>query len=638
MTTKRQSAKLAAVAARAQLQQEMMDEEEVVGVAPTTLPPKKSAMAKPSTSTFAVNDEVLLLDESILPASPPPLNDDVVSGATRISPTKRIAKNVPFETPSPSPNTKKRVSDDSLTQLTSKVARTGQKPSVPLNRLFRKLSPVEEAMVSSDELIEMDLQSCISTMSLKEKKELLKPGMKPKKQVTDSKTFERACQLAAKDPAACVKRLVQLAKGNIDALVEFAGILMKEPVGIIGSRRQLRVAAMRLLDIVLEIHSDHTGALCMKGEMLMPRQFFGTGHPETPYSTLELAYAYFAKADILGSQEGRFQRGRWLVAMAPVHESDAKVREGMRYVDEAASAGHARAYVFKAQVYEFPDRYGLKGRKRKATDNKMVVKWYMKAAEMGEGNAMNDIGSSYATKFGGLPYDFDEAVKYYVRAIKAGCLTAFENLGTHYETGMSGNAPDRVDYEKAMHYYRGGMEMRCCKCTYNIASAYDEGLGSIVKQDWEMAEEYYRHCIILAYDDEDEVMKVRAERALIALYICRLKLSEAGSEQAEIYIGKLNGWLNRRMLAGTLMEVNKCLMTAMDCQDMNQLEDLLGMGAGSVYDAALLIGAEVRDHDGENELSPDIKEKLKHMFGTCAEDVEIIFRSVVRKKRRRVSS
>ena len=38
----------------------------------------------------------------------------------------------------------------------------------------------------------------------------------------------------------------------------------------------------------------------------------------------------------------------------------------------------------------------------------MVLKWNMKAAEMGRNNEM---GSSYVTKFGDLPYDFSEAVK-----------------------------------------------------------------------------------------------------------------------------------------------------------------------------------------------------------------------------------
>ena len=64
---------------------------------------------------------------------------------------------------------------------------------------------------------------------------------------------------------------------------------------------------------------------------------------------------------------------------------------------------------------------------------------------------MNEVGSRYPSKFGGLPYDCNEAVKYYVRAIKGCCLTALKNLGIHYETGISGNASDRVDYVKTVH-------------------------------------------------------------------------------------------------------------------------------------------------------------------------------------------
>ena len=40
--------------------------------------------------------------------------------------------------------------------------------------------------------------------------------------------------------------------------------------------------------------------------MLTRRQFLGTGHPEIPYSALELTYTYLAKLDILGSLEGVF--------------------------------------------------------------------------------------------------------------------------------------------------------------------------------------------------------------------------------------------------------------------------------------------------------------------------------------------
>ena len=126
------------------------------------------------------------------------------------------------------------------------------------------------------------------------------------------------------------KRLIQIVKGNIEALVEFASIINKEPVGMIASRRQLRMTAMQLLDKVLQLDENYTVALCMKSEMLMPRKLFGAGYPNTPYSTLELEYAYFEKAYMLESREGRFHRGRWLVAMVPVHESDALLQERMQ--------------------------------------------------------------------------------------------------------------------------------------------------------------------------------------------------------------------------------------------------------------------------------------------------------------------
>ena len=98
----------------------------------------------------------------------------------------------------------------------------------------------------SDELIDTDKRSCVSTMCLKEKKKLLKP----KKRVTDSKTFEEACKLAAKDPVTSVERLIRLAKRKIDGSVEFWGIK--------GSKRQTRVVATQLLGTVLEINLIRT--------------------------------------------------------------------------------------------------------------------------------------------------------------------------------------------------------------------------------------------------------------------------------------------------------------------------------------------------------------------------------------------
>ena len=52
-----------------------------------------------------------------------------------------------------------------------------------------------------------------------------------------------------------------------------------------------------------------------------------------------------------------------------------------------------------------------------------------------------------------------------------------------------------------------------------------------VKQDWELAEKYDQHCIMLAYDNHDEFAKGRAERIYLSLYICRQMLYETRSQQ-----------------------------------------------------------------------------------------------------------
>ena len=626
MPSTRQSARAASKAVREQLQAMQGDE-----VTPSS-PPTTAVVAIDDKSPHAPDDP-LLFEDCIPPSATPPPEHNLSSAASRISPSK-TPEITPVDPASPKP--RKRVSEDfPLKSPKAKVPRTAKKGAKNV-KLTGPLTPHEEGTVVDRELlIDMEMKSCISLLSLSDKEISPKQKVVQKKQVTDSVIFEKACFVAAKDPTACANRLINLADGSIDALLEFANILVKGPVGIVGSRRQLRATAMQLIDKVLEMDENHVLALCMKGEMLMPKRFFGTGHANTPNSIMKLAYAYFTKADLLGSREGRFLRGRWLMTMMSIHQSAAKRREGKRYVDEAAMAGHARAYVFKAQMLEFPDNYGWDGTV-KASDRQMIVKWYMKAAEMGNGEALNDVGSSYASSFGGLPSDFDAAVKYYVRAIKAGCLTAFENLGTHYETGMSGIALDRIDYRKALHYYRAGMQMRCAKCAFNMASAYDEGLGDVVAKNFDLAEKYYKHCMLLAYDEEDEGMKLKATKALVAMYVTCLKLSEPGSEAVQLYMDKLRVWLNKRMLAGTLAQVNKCLAAAVDSGEVVDLEELLGSGgARELLNAGMIIAEEVRVC--LDELDEGVKTRLKHMFGASADEVEMRLKKA-RAIRRRVST
>ena len=486
--------------------------------------------------------------------------------------------------------------------------------------------------VDKKELLQMEARTHISCLSLKNEQNL--PGNAFKK-VTDSKTFEAACLLAAKDHRGCAKSLVKQARGNLEAMVEFATLLISAPVGRIGSRRNMRAAAVILLDRVLSINSNHTIAMCVKGEMLLPRPFFGTGPSDTPYPVIEEAFSYFCKADMLGSREGRFLRGRWLVTLSSIHKSRRRTREGMQYVKEAADGGHARAYVFLAQVHEFPGKYGWNDGNPTKANKKQIVQWYLKAAELGNPEALNDVGSCYATGFGGLPYSFDEAIRYYVHAVKAGALMAFENLGTHYETGMSGMAEERIDYQKAMFYYRQGARVRCSKCAYNIAVAYDEGLGDEVERDTRKVESYLRYSLIIAEDDNDEFMKKKSMKDLVTMYLCRIKTSEHDADTVKETMTKLSSLLNKRMLHGTLDELNKCLAAAVRNNDDVNCITLLGETSGRlVFKAAKQLVAELQSHD--DEVDEGIESKLSHMFGSYAKQIKRDFFARPQTKRRRV--
>lgn len=159
--------------------------------------------------------------------------------------------------------------------------------------------------------------------------------------------------------------------------------------------------------------------------------------------------------------------------MVPAHGDVARGEAGKKTIVEAAKRDCARAIVHLAKCYEHPDRFALLSfesdlPKDELTREKFILEYYFRAAELGDPDALNDVGSSHATGYGGLPFDFDRAVVYYVRAINAGSKHAFDNLGAHYETGMNGHGKDRVDCNKAVYYYRQGARMRCPKCAYNL--------------------------------------------------------------------------------------------------------------------------------------------------------------------------
>lgn len=440
------------------------------------------------------------------------------------------------------------------------------------------------------------------------------------RKLTMTDEFIGICSMALTDPTACALRMKQIVKDDANAMVEIANVCAHDTsIGHVGTRKQIKSVAKRLVDMVLEKDENHVLAIISKGEMLIPRHHIWSGDDSTPLWICEEAFELFCKADKLGSREGRFLRGRWLVAMSAHHKCQEKTNLGRQLVEQAANAGCARAYTFLAQCLEFAGKYGW-GKKNGVVDKELIIEYYRKAADLGDGDAMNDMGSSYATGYGGLPHDFDAAASYYLAAIKSGCLTAFDNLGTHYEAGMSGEAVEKINYEKAWHYYKMGAKKRCSKCAYNMAAAYEEGMGEIVPKNSIIAEQYYKYCIILAEEDNDAAMANRALKDLVALYIARIKLNMDGDICVRDTRKRLRDWLSERMIAGTLNDVDRCLEKAVRIGNETCCIDMLGECNGiAVYNAAKRIVAQATNRVAEKqELGLRNRKQIRHMFGNCA--------------------
>lgn len=267
--------------------------------------------------------------------------------------------------------------------------------------------------------------------------------------------------------------------------------------------------------------------------------------------------------------------------MEPLHKDSSQTLLGAACVKAAAKANCSRALVFLAHRYEYPelDRtacFAADLPKGKMMREKFILDFYKRAADCGDADALNDIGTSYAEGYGGLDMDFDAAVSYYVRAIEAGSLHAYDNLGTHYETGMGGKYPNRVDYGKALFYYRQGVNQRCPKCAYNMAAAYEEGMQAILPRNSKKAEKYYRYSLRLADDGNDAATGSKCLRDLIALYITRIKLNEPDSNSGKQAWRRLKQYVgDEKMIQSMMTKVNKAIAAAAKSKP-RALTELLG--------------------------------------------------------------
>ena len=120
----------------------------------------------------------------------------------------------------------------------------------------------------------------------------------------------------------------------------------------------------------------------------------------------------------------------------------------------------AKSYFEKASEHSLKKEHGE------------AVKWFRKAADMGEPNAQYNLGICYY-KGQGVKQDFGEAVKWLKKAAEQGIVFAQYNLGVCYYSGQG----IKQDFEEAVKWLKKAAEQGIVFAQYNLGVCYYSGQG-----------------------------------------------------------------------------------------------------------------------------------------------------------------
>lgn len=101
-----------------------------------------------------------------------------------------------------------------------------------------------------------------------------------------------------------------------------------------------------------------------------------------------------------------------------------------------------------------------------------AARWYARAAQAGQAEAMNNLGFLYEQGTG-VPQDYQEAMRLYKRAAEAGNAVAASNLANAY---LEGRLVARDDPEAARWFERGA-RLDDPVAQFNLGRMYDIGRG-----------------------------------------------------------------------------------------------------------------------------------------------------------------
>ena len=187
--------------------------------------------------------------------------------------------------------------------------------------------------------------------------------------------------------------------------------------------------------------------------------------------------------------------------------------KSVEYYEQAAKLGYVEALKKLAFGYNF-------GQGCFPKDGEIALKYYLEFAAKGNETyddyniALNNLGVIYQYGKYGASEDYEKSVKYYERAAKLGNFQSLSNLAFGYDFGK-GCFPK--DGEKALKYYlefaaKGDETYDEYKIAlYNLGQIYFYGLNGAEK-DKEKAISYYKRSADLGYQDaKDKLREIESE-------------------------------------------------------------------------------------------------------------------------------
>ena len=197
----------------------------------------------------------------------------------------------------------------------------------------------------------------------------------------------------------------------------------------------------------------------------------------------------------------------------------------MKWYKKAADAGNANAMNNIGIMYN--NGAGI------TQDYKNAMKWYKKAADAGNANAMNNIGIMYKNGEG-VTRDYKNAMKWYKKAANIGNDNAMNNIGIMYNNGEGVTR----DYKNAMKWYKKAADAGNVYAMNNIGRMYHHGYG--VPQDYDEARRWYKAALDKDKNNQtaiNELAKLPPDKELQEMIIKNLKntrFSDNGASLGEL--------------------------------------------------------------------------------------------------------